>query len=142
MQQRVAECIRRILSGKILALVLATALTLLMTACIPPIPSTVIPPSGPAVRIPAIPLGRPVAATIAGKHVLLYAPAGLKTSEPVQVLLALHPMNGNGDLFGESLIPYADQDGWLIVAPSFVYNPNWQSSDVIAYEDPEILATL
>lgn len=142
MRQRVAALLLRIWSGTTVALSVATVLTLLAAACVPPMQTTVIPQPESTIRMPAIPLGKPIVETIAGKHVLLYAPAGLRTTEPVQVLLTLHPMNGNGDVFGESLIPYADQNGWLIVAPQFVYNPNWQSSDVIAREDPEILRIL
>src|SRR5919198_925192 len=41
--------------------------------------------------------------------------------KPVQVLLALHGMGGNGESFSKDLIEQADRYGWLLVAPTIEY---------------------
>jgi pimeloyl-ACP methyl ester carboxylesterase len=91
----------------------------------------------PADTIPPDPLnGTPV------RGVYLRAPqGGLPTGKPVQVLLALHGMGGNGQDFAKDLLDQADRYGWLVVAPTIEYG-DWTNPDVVASEDPLLIQTL
>jgi pimeloyl-ACP methyl ester carboxylesterase len=62
-------------------------------------------------------------------------------SGPLQVLVALHGMGGNGTDFGMALAQQADANGWLLVAPTISYG-DWTNPDVIAHEDPALIAWL
>jgi pimeloyl-ACP methyl ester carboxylesterase len=74
--------------------------------------------------------------------VYLRAPqGGLPQDRPVQVLLVLHGMGGNGQAFAQDLIDQADRYGWLIVAPTIAYG-DWTNPDVVASEDPLLIQTL
>jgi pimeloyl-ACP methyl ester carboxylesterase len=61
--------------------------------------------------------------------------------QPLQVVVALHGMGGNGPDFGAALASQADQYGWLIVAPTIRYG-DWTKPDLIAREDPALIAWL
>lgn len=52
----------------------------------------------------------------------LYVPPHLNTQQPVRVLLVLHGMGGQGASFAQSLLNEADQNNWLVVAPTFSYH--------------------
>jgi poly(3-hydroxybutyrate) depolymerase len=73
--------------------------------------------------------------------VFIRAPQGVPTDQPVQVLIALHGMGGNGTDFGGSLASAADQHGWLIVAPTINYG-DWTDPAQISHEDPALVAWL
>lgn len=60
---------------------------------------------------------------------------------PLQVLVALHGMGGNGNNFGGVLADEADAHGWLIVAPTIRYG-DWTNPELIAHEDPALIAWL
>jgi poly(3-hydroxybutyrate) depolymerase len=60
---------------------------------------------------------------------------------PLQVVVALHGMGGNGTDFGNALASQADQHGWLIVAPTIKYG-DWTDPTRIAREDPALIAWL
>jgi pimeloyl-ACP methyl ester carboxylesterase len=62
-------------------------------------------------------------------------------SAPLQVLVALHGMGGNGNDFGSALEQQADANGWLIVAPTINYG-DWTNPDVVSHEDPALIAWL
>ncbi|MBI5878532.1 MAG: hypothetical protein HZB53_12860 [Chloroflexi bacterium] len=70
-------------------------------------------------------------------HVPPKAPAG----KPLQVVIALHGMNGEGKGFAGSLIKAADQHNWLLVAPTIAYG-NWRDPSAVALEDIEIAERL
>jgi len=61
--------------------------------------------------------------------------------EPLQVLVALHGMGGNGADFGGALAAQADEHNWLIVAPTVGYG-DWTNPDQISREDPSLIAWL
>src|SRR5690242_14804764 len=65
-------------------------------------------------------------------------PQGVPDGQPVQIVLALHGMGGNGADFGSSLAPQADTYGWLIVAPTIRYG-DWTDPEQIAREDPALI---
>jgi len=76
------------------------------------------------------------------RGVYVRAPRGATTaSRPLQVLLALHGMGGNGEDFSRELIEQADHYGWLIVAPTIDYG-DWTNPNVVAREDPLLIRSL
>ncbi len=81
-------------------------------------------------------LGTPV------RSVFLRAPrAGTVKGKPVQVLLALHGMGGNGEAFSKDLAEQADRYGWLLVAPTIDYG-DWTNTSVVAREEPILIRAL
>src|SRR3989442_12691562 len=75
------------------------------------------------------------------RSVFVRAPRGALPGKPVQVLVALHGMGGNGEDFSKDLVEQADRYGWLIVAPSIDYG-DWTKPDAIAREDPILIRAL
>jgi pimeloyl-ACP methyl ester carboxylesterase len=73
--------------------------------------------------------------------VYLHLPRDLPTSSPVQVLVALHGMGGNGEQFAANLLLDAERNHWLIVAPTFEYG-DWTDPTQIAREDPRLIRWL
>jgi pimeloyl-ACP methyl ester carboxylesterase len=61
--------------------------------------------------------------------------------KPLQVLLALHGMNGNGVDFSRDLVEQADHYGWLLVAPTIDYG-DWTNPNVVAREEPILIRAL
>jgi pimeloyl-ACP methyl ester carboxylesterase len=66
---------------------------------------------------------------------------GAQPGQPLQVLIALHGMGGNGDDFSRDLVEQADRYGWLLVAPTIDYG-DWTNSNVVAREEPLLIRTL
>ncbi len=86
---------------------------------------------------PADPLaGTPI------RSIFLRAPQrAAPTSAPLQVLIVLHGMGGNGPDFARDLFDKADTYGWLIVAPTIEYG-DWTNPNVVAQEDPLLIQAL
>jgi pimeloyl-ACP methyl ester carboxylesterase len=61
-------------------------------------------------------------------------PALYARAEPVQVVVALHGMGGEGRGFCQSFLAAADRLGWVIVAPTFRYR-NWKDPVIVAEDD-------
>ncbi len=56
--------------------------------------------------------------------VFIHVPAAARRAQPaqpVQVLVAIHGMGGNGAQFGGRFVADAEQHGWIVVAPTFPY---------------------
>jgi len=68
-------------------------------------------------------------------------PPANPTDQPVQVLVALHGMGGNGADFGSAFAAQADANNWLIVAPTIAYG-DWTDPSQITREDPALIAWL
>jgi pimeloyl-ACP methyl ester carboxylesterase len=68
-------------------------------------------------------------------------PSAATQGKPLQVLLALHGMGGNGEAFSKELVEQADRYGWLLLAPTIDYG-DWTKPDLIAREDPILIRTL
>jgi pimeloyl-ACP methyl ester carboxylesterase len=66
---------------------------------------------------------------------------GTVPGKPVQVLMALHGMGGNGEAFAADLLEQADRYGWMIVAPTIEFG-DWTRPDVVAQEEPVLIAAL
>jgi pimeloyl-ACP methyl ester carboxylesterase len=87
----------------------------------------------------------PVASPIVGtpiRSVYVRTPRGASLStRPLQVLLALHGMGGNGEDFSKELIESADNNGWVIVAPTIEYG-DWTNPNLVAREDPLLIGAI
>jgi predicted esterase len=70
----------------------------------------------------------------------LFLPPDAAARGPLQVLVAVHGMNGDGVAFGESLSAAA-RDGWIVVAPTFRYRDNVNPGGVLQ-DDTELLPRL
>src|SRR5712692_3126097 len=76
------------------------------------------------------------------RSVFVRAPrGGTLAGKPVQVLLALHGMGGNGEAFSKDLVEQADRYGWLLVAPTIDYG-DWTNPNVVAREEPILIRAL
>jgi len=116
----------RTLVGRLaLILMLAAALLWPATASIAASPGTNVALAGTPIR--SVYLRAPRGGTLPGK--------------PVQVLLALHGMGGNGEDFSKELVEQADRYGWLIVAPTIAYG-DWTNTSVVAREEPVLIHAL
>jgi pimeloyl-ACP methyl ester carboxylesterase len=81
-------------------------------------------------------------AILGGVPVQIYVPGGIETTKRAQLLIILHGMGGTGEPMLKSLKEYADQNKWILLAPTFKYNTDWQNPQVIAEEEPRLTATL
>lgn len=76
------------------------------------------------------------------RSVMVRLPQNASTStQPLQVLVVLHGMGGNGPDFSRDLVDAADRYGWVIVAPTIQYG-DWTNPDVVAHEDPLLIQAL
>jgi pimeloyl-ACP methyl ester carboxylesterase len=72
---------------------------------------------------------------------LRFPPGDLQSNAPVQVLVALHGMGGNGEHFASRLGREADRNHWLVVAPTIQYG-DWTDPTQVAREDPRLIRWL
>jgi pimeloyl-ACP methyl ester carboxylesterase len=75
------------------------------------------------------------------QDVYVRVPQGVANGQPLQVVVALHGMGGNGPDFAAGLAEQADRYGWLLVAPTIKYG-DWTDPLKIAHEDPALAAWL
>jgi poly(3-hydroxybutyrate) depolymerase len=74
-------------------------------------------------------------ASFDARSVYVHAPADLATrTKPLQVVVALHGMGGEGKGFCQGLLSAADRNGWVVVAPTFGYR-NWKDPATVAEDD-------
>jgi pimeloyl-ACP methyl ester carboxylesterase len=106
----------------------ATVLALVLVLWTMPV-RTVLAPVAKAAELPA---GIP--------SVYLHLPQNL-TGAPLQVLVALHGMGGNGEQFASNLLRDAERNHWLIVAPTIEYG-DWTDPAQVAREDPRLIRWL
>jgi predicted esterase len=66
----------------------------------------------------------------------LYIPTHAEQRQPLQVMIALHGMGGEGKSFGATMIQEAERNGWLLVAPTITYG-DWLNPESVAAEDIE-----
>jgi pimeloyl-ACP methyl ester carboxylesterase len=71
--------------------------------------------------------------------VLVHPPRDLPVDgKPLQVLVALHGMGGNGQQLASQLVAQADRNHWLLVAPTIDYG-DWTDPSQVAREDPQLI---
>jgi pimeloyl-ACP methyl ester carboxylesterase len=66
----------------------------------------------------------------------VFTPTGASERGPLQVVVALHGMGGEGKSFGGLLAKEAEKHNWLLVAPTIGYG-DWKNPDVVAEEEVE-----
>lgn len=71
----------------------------------------------------------------------LYIPSNAAARGPLQVLVTVHGMGGNGASFCQNLINRAEQDGWIIVSPTFKYQ-DYHNPDSVLQDDTHMLPRL
>lgn len=58
--------------------------------------------------------------------------------QPLRVLVALHGIGGDGESFARDLTAAADQNGWVLVAPTIAYG-DWMDPVQVAHEDAALI---
>jgi pimeloyl-ACP methyl ester carboxylesterase len=95
-----------------------------------------------ALGLAPLPAGAVDTSLPAGVHsVHVRQPRTMPNGAPAQVLVALHGLGGNGELFANHLVAHADRNGWLVVAPTIQYG-DWTDPNQIANEDPRLIRWL
>ena len=56
----------------------------------------------------------------------VYIPTNAAARGPLQVLVTVHGMGGDGTSFCQNLISRAEQEGWIIVSPTYHYLDNYE----------------
>jgi pimeloyl-ACP methyl ester carboxylesterase len=64
----------------------------------------------------------------------LYVPPSLPAGAPARLLLVLHGIGGNGPDIARVFEPVAQEHGWIVAAPTFVYG-DWRSPAAVRGED-------
>ncbi len=81
------------------------------------------------------------ATTVADDDYFLYIPTNAAAHGPLQVLVTIHGMGGDGPDFCQNLISRAEQDGWIIVSPTFKYQ-DYHNPDSVVWDDTHMLPHL
>jgi pimeloyl-ACP methyl ester carboxylesterase len=68
-------------------------------------------------------------------------PRDVPVGTPVQVLVVLHGMAGNGEQFAARVLQEADRSHWLVVAPTIQYG-DWTDPAQVAREDARLIRWL
>jgi pimeloyl-ACP methyl ester carboxylesterase len=131
-------------SGRSLrTIVLVAGLVGLITSCAPSA-LRALPTFASAQAPPVVGLGLPLggATPAPGRPILtpdgVYVPSSLDADQPVQVLLALHGMGGNGARIADRLAGCAEENGWLLIAPTLAYR-DYMDYEQIRLDDREDL---
>jgi pimeloyl-ACP methyl ester carboxylesterase len=75
-------------------------------------------------------------------HYFLHVPPDAVARQPLPVLVVLHDLNEDPEVFGDELVATADREGWLLVAPQLAYQGDNLDPYVIAAEAPPLLRGL
>lgn len=78
----------------------------------------------------------------ADSQVYIHMPPAPPPGRPLQMVMAIHGMGGNGADFGQPLISYADRYGFVLVAPTMKYDPNFFDPGIVAANDETLLPEL
>src|SRR4051794_2881103 len=81
------------------------------------------------------------ATTTVNDDYFLYIPTNAAARGPLQVLVTVHGMGGDGAGFCQNLINRAEQDGWIIVSPTFHYQ-DYHNPDSVVQDDTTMLPHL
>ncbi len=87
------------------------------------------------------PLAAPTAAITPDPDYFLYIPIHAANRGPLQILVTVHGMGGDGANFCQNLINRAEQNGWVIVAPTFQYQ-DYKNQDLVVQDDTRMLPRL
>src|SRR3954471_14475778 len=87
------------------------------------------------------PVARAAELSVRVPAVLIHPPRDMPLGKPLQVLVALHGMGGNGDQMASQLAAQADRNHWLLVAPTIQYG-DWTDPAQVAREEPQLIQWL
>jgi predicted esterase len=68
----------------------------------------------------------------------LYLPTNAAARQPLQVLVAIHGMGGDGASFAAPLLAQAERNGWIVVAPTLAYG-DWRDPEQVRRDDSTFL---
>jgi acetyl esterase/lipase len=71
----------------------------------------------------------------------VYIPTNAAARGPLQVLVTVHGMGGDGTVFCQPLINRAEQDGWILISPTYHYRDNFNPTTV-REDDTELIPRL
>ncbi|MEP7199309.1 MAG: hypothetical protein ABI874_05780 [Chloroflexota bacterium] len=71
----------------------------------------------------------------------VHIPPDASVDQPLQVVVALHGIGGEGKSFSASLVKEADRHHWLLIAPTITYG-DWYNPETVVAEDMEITQRL
>ncbi len=74
-------------------------------------------------------------------NLFIYVPSNAAQFQPVQVLVAMHGMGGDGARFCQDLLAAAERNGWIVVAPTFKYQ-DYKNSTLVLQDDTAFLPRL
>ena len=93
---------------------------------------------GAPARAGATPSG---AYTITDPDLFIAVPDGAERRQPLQVLVAIHGMGGDGTTFCRDLLGTAARNGWVVVAPTFRYQ-DYKDPALVLQDDTTLLPSL
>jgi predicted esterase len=76
-----------------------------------------------------------------GDDYYLYIPTHAANRGPLQILITVHGMGGDGKTFCQNLINRAEQDNWVIVSPTFHYQ-DYKNVNSVLQDDMTMLPHL
>jgi pimeloyl-ACP methyl ester carboxylesterase len=79
--------------------------------------------------------------TIREGDLFIYVPSNAEKKQPVQILVTLHGMGGDGASFCQNLLAAAERNGWIVVAPTFRYQ-DYKNADLVLQDDVSFLPRL
>lgn len=79
--------------------------------------------------------------TIKEADLFIYVPTNAAQFQPVQVLVTMHGMGGNGAAFCQDLLATAERNGWIVVAPTFKYQ-DYKNPTLVLQDDTTFLPRL
>jgi predicted esterase len=71
----------------------------------------------------------------------LYVPTNAASRGPLQILVTVHGMGGDGTSFCQNLINHAEQNNWVIVSPTFHYQ-DYKDANSVLQDDTTMLPRL
>jgi predicted esterase len=104
-----------------------------------------VPPLSPVLTTTALPrdelsLPEPAPLAVAPRYAaytsFVYIPTRAQERQPLQVVIALHGMGGEGKSFSAGMIKEAERNGWVLVAPTIEYG-DWHNPEAVATEEIE-----
>ena len=82
----------------------------------------------------ALPAFADAPASFDASDAYVHMPPNAGARGPLQVVVALHGMGGEGKGFCQSFLSAAERNGWVVVAPTFKYR-NWKDPATVAEDD-------
>ena len=79
--------------------------------------------------------------TIRDSDLFIYVPSNIEKNQPVQILVTLHGMGGDGASFCQNLLAAAERNGWIVIAPTFKYQ-DYKNADLVLQDDVAFLPRL